>query len=191
MPGTTTEVKTEVKQAAAQVQQKAGEVTEQAKQQAKQVVHQAEQEVKSTLDTQKVVAADELQGIAQALRQTSNQLRDQDQSMFADYGNRMADQVERLSTYLEDHDLDELVQDAEDFARRQPQLFLGGAFTLGLLAARFLKSTAPARRYAATYPSGQRYRETSFTAPRPSSTEYPYTSPQPREVPVTRTRPQG
>jgi hypothetical protein len=33
------------------------------------------------------------------------------------------------------------VSEAEDFARRQPALFLGGAFALGLLGARFLKSS--------------------------------------------------
>ena len=32
------------------------------------------------------------------------------------------------------------MSDAEDWARRNPALFLGGAFALGLLASRFLKS---------------------------------------------------
>jgi len=35
------------------------------------------------------------------------------------------------------------VDDAERLAHRQPALFVGGAFALGLLAARFLKSSKP------------------------------------------------
>jgi hypothetical protein len=35
-----------------------------------------------------------------------------------------------------------MVRNVEDFARRQPALFIGGAFMLGLLGARFLKSSA-------------------------------------------------
>jgi hypothetical protein len=35
-----------------------------------------------------------------------------------------------------------MIDDAEDFARRQPQLFLAAGLALGLVAARFLKSSA-------------------------------------------------
>jgi hypothetical protein len=35
-----------------------------------------------------------------------------------------------------------LVGDVENFARRQPALFIGGALALGILAARFLKSSS-------------------------------------------------
>ena len=45
--------------------------------------------------------------------------------------------------YLRGKDFDRMVDDLEGFARRQPALFLGGAFMLGLLAARFLKSGNP------------------------------------------------
>jgi hypothetical protein len=36
-----------------------------------------------------------------------------------------------------------MARDLEGFARRNPALFFGAAFGLGLLAARFLKSTPP------------------------------------------------
>jgi hypothetical protein len=35
-----------------------------------------------------------------------------------------------------------MASDVKRFAQRQPALFLGGAFTAGLMAARFLKSSA-------------------------------------------------
>jgi hypothetical protein len=126
-----------------QAQQKASEVAGEAKKQAAALTDQAKMEAKSSLQSQKQVAAQELHGVAQALRQTGSNLREQDQTMFAQYSNQFAERVERASTYLEEHDVEDLVYEAKDFARRQPELFIGGAFTLGLVAARFLKSTAP------------------------------------------------
>jgi hypothetical protein len=52
-----------------------------------------------------------------------------------------AEQLERLSNNLRDKDVNELLQDAQRLARRQPALFIGGSFAVGLLAARFLKSS--------------------------------------------------
>jgi hypothetical protein len=46
-----------------------------------------------------------------------------------------------VSNYLQNTDVSEMVDRTEEFARRRPALFLGGAFALGLLGARFLKSS--------------------------------------------------
>jgi hypothetical protein len=49
----------------------------------------------------------------------------------------------------------ELIGDVEQFARRSPALFLGGAFALGVLAARFVKSSsAAANPRPQGYPGG-------------------------------------
>jgi len=71
-------------------------------------------------------------------------LRKGDQAFVADYVDQAAGQIERFAGYLENRSVDELMYDAERFARRQPAMFLGGAFVLGVLAARFLKSSAAA-----------------------------------------------
>lgn len=126
-----------------QVQEKTSEMANKAQQQVSAFADQAKTEAKSSLQAQKDVAAQELHGVAEALRKTGSNLREQDQTMFADYSNRLADGVERASNYLENHSLDDFVHEVEDFARRKPELYIGGAFTLGLLAARFLKSSAP------------------------------------------------
>jgi hypothetical protein len=63
--------------------------------------------------------------------------------LTARYGDSLAQQVEQVSHYLEQKDLRELVRDVEVFARRNPAVFIGGAFALGMLAARFLKSGNP------------------------------------------------
>lgn len=133
-----------VKEKAEQAQEKVSEVAGEAKQQAAALTQQAKVEAKSSLHSQKQMVANELHGAAHALRETSSTLREQNQTMFAEYGGQLAERIDHASTYLEEHDLDDLVSEVENFARRKPELFIGGAFTLGLLAARFLKSSAPA-----------------------------------------------
>ena len=102
--------------------------------------------VASRLDTQKERVAGELGGVAQALRQASDQLRDQSQAATApEYVASAATQVERLSNYLRSTNTKEIVHGVEEFARRQPALFVGGTFVLGLFATRFLKSSGGSR----------------------------------------------
>jgi hypothetical protein len=59
------------------------------------------------------------------------------------YAERLADQMDRLSDYLRDRDIDRLVGDAEDFARNRPEIFLSASFLAGLMAARFLRASSP------------------------------------------------
>jgi hypothetical protein len=126
-----------------QVKETVGQVTGQAQQAAGQVVGQAREQVSSRLAGQKDRAAEGLTSVAQALRQTGQQLREQDQQSVTSYIDSAASQVERVSNYLRQNDLGGLIDDVEHFARRQPALFLGGTFVLGLLGARFLKSSRP------------------------------------------------
>jgi len=81
----------------------------------------------------------ELTGIAEALRQKGEELHD---SMLGPIVGRAADQVDRASAYIKDANLTDVVRSTERFARREPLLFVGGAFTLGLLCARFFKSSS-------------------------------------------------
>lgn len=134
-----------------QAKQQASELTEQAKDQAGQLADQAKQQVSSRLTTQKDRAAESLSGVAQALRQTGANLREQDQSGMTQYVEQAADQVERLSGYIQNRELPQLMDEVERFARRQPTLFLGGAFVLGLIGARFLKSSSSSST-AGNYP---------------------------------------
>lgn len=136
----TEQAKQAARQAADQAKDKVGEVTDQAK-----------EKVGSQLATQKDRVAENIGGVAQMLRQTGQQMRDQDQHGLTDYVDRAASQVERLSSYLRDNDMGRVVDDVERFARREPALFLGGAFVLGLLGARFMKSSRPAPRYNERY----------------------------------------
>ena len=121
---------------------KAQDVVEQTQQKAGEVVDQAKQQATSQLSSQKDRAVDSLGTVADALRQTSKHLRESDQQGIAQYADKAAERVEQFSGQLRGKDVQEIVRDVERYARQQPALFLGGAFVLGLLGARFLKSTA-------------------------------------------------
>jgi hypothetical protein len=103
----------------------------------------------SQLSTQKNKATEGIGTVAQAVRQASQQLRTQQHDTIANYIDQAANQLERFSTSLRDKDVGELVRDAQQFARRRPAVFVGSALALGLLGARFLKSSRD-RRYGGT-----------------------------------------
>jgi hypothetical protein len=157
-----------------QVKETVGQVSEQAQQAAGQVVGQARQEVSSRLAVQKDRAAEGLTSVAHALRQTGQQLRAQDQQAVTGYIETAASQVERVSNYLRQNDLGGLIDDVERFARRQPALFLGGTFVLGLLGARFLKSSRPSTGYG-RYPGSTALAQRQPMYQGAGSTGYPYT----------------
>ncbi len=120
-----------------------GAAVDQAKATAQRVVGQAQERVQSGLDAQKERAAESLSGVADSLRSTARQVGGQGglQESVGAYAQQAADRVEDLAAYLRNSDVNDLLQEVENLARRQPALFLGGAFTLGVLGARFLKSS--------------------------------------------------
>jgi len=127
-----------------------GGIVDQAKQTTGQVVGQVKEQAATRLDRQKEAAAAGLSSVADAVRQAGQNLRVQGEGQSpvaryaAQYGDKAAEQIERLTEYLRRNDAGQLVREVEGFARRQPALFLGGAFLLGLAGARFLKSSNPA-----------------------------------------------
>jgi hypothetical protein len=120
-------------------------VVEQTKQKAQeladQVQEKATQRVESGLTRGKSQAAETLSAFAQSLLISGQQLRDRNQQGVSRFVDQAADRVQRASNYLQNTDVSQIVDSTEEFARRRPALFLGGAFALGLLGARFLKSS--------------------------------------------------
>jgi len=103
---------------------------------------QAQRIAGSQFSTQKDRAASTLDTLAQTLRDASSSLSEQ-QPQLAGIGDQAAERVEGISTYVREHDMSEMIGEAESFARRQPAVFLGAAFAAGFVAARFLKATRP------------------------------------------------
>jgi hypothetical protein len=105
------------------------------------LVDRARSSAADQLNTQKSRATDGIGSVAQAIRQSTQQLRDQKHETIAGYVEQAADQLEKFSKQLREKDVGEMFSDAQRFARRQPAVFVGAAFAVGLVGARFLKSS--------------------------------------------------
>jgi len=128
-------------------------VADEAQQRVGQAVDQVRQQGMSQIASQKDVLAGTVGSVAHALHETSRQLKQGNEAQVGEYVDRVAEQVDHLSNHLRGRDVDELISDAESFARRQPALFLGGAFLIGLVASRFLKSSHPDQQRSPYYTS--------------------------------------
>jgi hypothetical protein len=100
------------------------------------------------LDEQKGTVAGGLTTVADSIKQVGENLNTAEEpnkitETAAKYTNSLAQQIENLSGYFERKDVRAMARDVENFARRYPAYFVGGAFALGFLAARFLKSSNP------------------------------------------------
>ncbi len=135
-------------------------VVESAKQAAGHVVEQFKDQASSRADQQRQTVASGFEAVAQAFRNMGDDLRKQDQGPVAYYaaelGHTLSGKIDQMAGYLHGRDVNQLVNDAEDFARRSPAVFLGSAFALGLIAARFLKSSRPAPDFIRNMPDPNR-----------------------------------
>jgi gas vesicle protein len=112
------------------------------KDQVTSVGQDVKERAQSAIDEGKGKLTSSLDGIASTLEKTTENLQDSELGQLAPYGERLQYWTQGLSDYVKNANAGDLLRDAESLARRQPVLFLGGAFALGLIAARFLKSSS-------------------------------------------------
>ena len=154
--------------AASAVQEKAGELKEQGR-----------SKVGEQLDERTTQVGGQARQMAQALRQSGGQMRDQGANrQVAGIAEGAADRIDRLGGYLEQTSGDALLRDAEEFARRRPWLVAGVGLAVGVVVSRFLKASAE-RRYGASDGTGQTGRYGSIGAA--SATSRPSDEPISRE----------
>jgi hypothetical protein len=112
----------------------------------------------SLLDEGKGRAIDTVHGVAEALRKTAEGLQEAEGGEFvARYAEQAADQIERFTDSLRDRHLGDIVADIDDFARRQPTLFLLGAVAAGFVVGRFMAASSERRHHQAAA-TGREYR---------------------------------
>jgi hypothetical protein len=97
--------------------------------------------------------AEGLHQLAGEIRTISTDMESQ-QPAIATVAEVAAEQTERIATYLRDTDARQIIASIEDVARRQPLLFIGGAFVLGLAGARFLKAAGGGQQDVRSYRVG-------------------------------------
>ena len=110
-----------------------------------EIVSQVQQRAGSQLTRQREAAATDLSSVVDAVRRFGESLGGDENGPIAryaaEYGDKAADSLERLSTYIREQDPKRLLGDVQNFGRRRPALLLGGAFLLGFAGARLIKSS--------------------------------------------------
>ena len=128
-------------------QNNAGEqdLLQHAKQATGVIVDQVQQRAGSQLTRQKESTATDLSQVVDAVRRFGQGLGGEDSGPIAryaaEYGDKAANSLERLSTYIREQDPKQVLHDVQNFGRRRPALLLGGAFLLGFAGARLIKSS--------------------------------------------------
>jgi hypothetical protein len=131
---------------AEEVKAAAEETAERLRHEAEELARDAKQRAESLAEEQKGVLAEELESVVGALRATARNLDEQHQRSAARYTEWAAERLGDVSRSLREKDLGGVLNDAENFARRQPGVFFGGAVAAGFLLSRFLKSSAGRQR---------------------------------------------
>ena len=157
-------------------QQKGGQgqeqdLLQQAKQTGGEIMNQVQQRAGSQISQQKESAASDLSTIVNAVRQFGESLSGEANGPIAryaaQYGDKAAQKLEHLSTYIREQDPKQLLNDVQNFGRRRPAWLLGGAFILGFAGARLIRSSIEAASEHQDFQSGAR--RPNLPAPRPST----------------------
>jgi len=125
---------------------------------AEQAKHQTREQLREQIDTRTTEAGEQLSSAAQAIRRASEQLRTEGNARAANLVDTVADRGEQLGSYLTRTDGNGLLQDVEDFTRRQPWLMATAGALAGFLASRFVKASSGNRyqtRVNAGYSTGR------------------------------------
>ncbi|MEZ4615972.1 MAG: hypothetical protein R2867_10790 [Caldilineaceae bacterium] len=149
---------------------------------------QLQSKAQSAFDEQKNRTADQAENVANALRQSSQEFRSNDQDSFAYYTDLAADQVESFSGYVRSKGLKDVLHDVQALARSQPELFMAGMLAGGFLLGRFFKSSqrSQSRNQRYGYGAGDQaytdYYNENYRSPYPSG-EYPQSYPRTQNQP--------
>jgi hypothetical protein len=103
----------------------------------------ATNKVEGLFETNKAAAVSGLTAVTNALRSAADDM----EGGLSGSARRAADALERTTHAIESRDLDALLAAAQDYARRQPTVFLGASFAAGFALARLLKASSTRTGY--------------------------------------------
>jgi hypothetical protein len=113
------------------IRERVGPLAEQVKDQASTVTQQ-----------QMTSAAEGLESVAGAVNAVGDRLRENQLGELSQYTDLATEQIEKAAAWLRTTTPEEIAHDIEDFAKKQPAVFVAGALALGLIGVRFLRSTS-------------------------------------------------
>lgn len=149
-----------------QAKHKAEDLTAEAREKGREMAREGKARARTQAEQQKDRVSDGLLSVADALRRGGEEMPE-DQRQYSRFLDAVADRAEDASHFLAERDVDALSREVRTFARAHAPVFLSGAFTLGMLGARFLKSSPsrdsydydrlPAGDYDRSSPGGNAY----------------------------------
>ena len=129
------------------------EDTGQAQEKAKEVAGQAKGRLREQVDQRSTQAGQQLNSASDDVRSVAEQFRTQGKDTPARYAEQAAEKAQEVGRRLQDASGDELLRDAEDFARKNPWAVAAGGLVLGLAASRMLKASS-SERYRSSMQNG-------------------------------------
>jgi ElaB/YqjD/DUF883 family membrane-anchored ribosome-binding protein len=126
---------------------------------------QATDTAKQQADRQLDNVSDGLDQVVQTLHQAGDSMRQNNQGMVGGYIDKAADQVERVSDYVRVRSVDDIVDDVQSYARREPVIAIGVALGVGFIAARLLKASLGRKQPQRRMPMSQ-YQTPAYSADR-------------------------
>lgn len=110
------------------------------------ILDRGRDEARTILGQQQQRAAEGLTGVADALHAAAGRMEGGEIGFIARYAETAAGQVETWARRVQQRDIDDVLSEAENYARRNPEIFVGGAFLAGFLVARVAKASSDRRR---------------------------------------------
>jgi len=137
------------KQKVGAMAERAGEVAQRARDQAAatagELVQPMKEKAQQIAEEHKQAGAERLGDVARAIHEAADQLDEELPAQAGAYIHKAAEGIEQVSSAIRDRSIGDLLGTLENFARRQPVAFFGGAVLTGFVLSRFLKSTAESR----------------------------------------------
>lgn len=133
-----------------EVQEQVGEAVETVKRETFAAAQRAKQAGQDYVASKQTLLANEVSVFSAAIHKASEKLQEEEHSSLASYLDAAAEQLQRLENALQQKSPQQLLGDAEGFARRHPEWVYGGLFVAGLLGVRFLKAGRPSARQSHT-----------------------------------------
>jgi hypothetical protein len=134
-------VRGEARRTAEDVRDQFAQAAESAKEQFGEAAQSVKEKARAMADDQKAAGAERVSGLARAIDHAADELQD-DLPQAAGFVRQAASKVEEVSTMIRERSVEDLVQEANGFARANTVAFFGMSLVAGFALARFLKSDA-------------------------------------------------
>lgn len=138
-------------------EEKLHEASDAVRDQAERAAEEARRAASAYADEGKRYAADNIEDFATALHKAGDELGDREQSVAARFVNEAADSLSHVAHSIESTSVDDMMDQMNRFARRNPGALVLGAVLAGVALGRFAKASsdrAHPRAYGHGTPGG-------------------------------------